>query len=169
VSGKFARRLPKQRVIEQRDRTFAPHLMAVPLGSTVSFPNFDPVFHNVFSVSPTRPFDLGIYKDRETREVKFDKEGFLRVGCNLHANMSAYLVVVAAPHYVITNNKGAYKFSRLEPGTYKSKTWIESLADPIVQTVEVKEGQNSLTIQAHGTRMTDLGTDKFGVPRGHAP
>jgi hemoglobin len=168
VSGKYARRSPKHRVIEQRDRMFAPHIMAVPLGSTVAFPNFDPVFHNVFSVSSTRAFDLGIYKNGESREVKFDKEGFVRLGCNLHANMAAYLVVVAAPHYVITNGKGAFKFSRLEPGKYRLKAWVESLAEPIVETVEVKPGANSFTVEARGAAVADLGTDKFGAPRGQA-
>src|SRR6185295_17355955 len=72
VDGKFAPRTPKQRIIEQRGRRFAPHVLAVPVGSTVSFPNFDPFFHNVFSLSPMRSFDLGIYRSGESREVTFD-------------------------------------------------------------------------------------------------
>ena len=74
-----------------------------PAGSTVSFPNFDPIFHNVFSTSPARAFDLGIYKNGESRDVTFAKEGLIRLGCNLHANMAAHVVVVAAPHYVVTD------------------------------------------------------------------
>src|SRR5439155_21884639 len=93
------KRTPKQRVIEQRNKTFMPHVMAVPVGSTVSFPNFDQIYHNVFSLSKAKAFDLGMYKNGETREVKLDKPGIIRIGCNLHANMSAYVVVVDAPHY----------------------------------------------------------------------
>jgi plastocyanin len=167
-SGKYPRRIPRHRVIEQRDRQFAPHVMAVPQGSTVSFPNFDPVFHNVFSVASTRAFDLGIYKNGETREVKFEKNGFLRVGCNLHANMSAYLVVVAAPHYVITNSEGAYKFSRLEPGSYNLEAWVESRPEPIRKTITIKEGENHFVLEVHGGTSSDLGTDKFGVSRDQA-
>ncbi|HEY6476018.1 MAG TPA: hypothetical protein VI456_05510, partial [Polyangia bacterium] len=92
VGAKKAKRKPKQRVMEQRDRQFAPRLLAIPAGSTVSFPNFDPVYHNVFSLSPARAFDLGIYKNGESRDVTFEKEGIVRLGCNLHANMTAHVV-----------------------------------------------------------------------------
>ena len=92
ASGKWKPRAPKQRVMEQRNREFLPHVLAVPVGSTVAFPNFDTVFHNVFSTSPLGAFDLGIYKKGEAREFTFDKEGIIRLGCNLHANMSAYIV-----------------------------------------------------------------------------
>ena len=169
ASGKWARRTPKQRIIEQRDRQFAPHVMMVPVGSTVSFPNFDPVFHNVFSVSPTKPFDLGIFKNGESRDVTFDKEGILRIGCNLHANMSAYLVVVAAPHYVVTQPDGKFRFKSLAPGKYKVRAWSERSAEPVTQMVDIKEGQNDVTIDVKGTAQADLGTDKFGNPRGSAP
>ena len=92
--------------------------MAVPVGSTVSFPNFDTIYHNVFSLSKTKPFDLGMYKSGETREVKVDKPGIVRLGCNIHANMSAYIVVVDAPHYVVDAD-GAFEFKNLAPGKYK--------------------------------------------------
>lgn len=170
ASGKWAKRTPKQRVIEQRDRQFAPHVMMVPVGSTVSFPNFDPVFHNVFSVSPTKPFDLGIFKNGESRDVTFDKEGILRIGCNLHANMSAYLVVVAAPHYVVTGPDGKFRFRSLPPGKYKVRAWSERSAEPVTQMIDVKEGPNDVTIDVKGApAQADLGTDKFGNPRGSAP
>jgi hemoglobin len=170
ASGKWAKRTAKQRIIEQRDRQFAPHVMMVPVGSTVSFPNFDPVFHNVFSVSPTKPFDLGIFKNGESRDVTFEKEGILRIGCNLHANMSAYLVVVAAPHYVVTDGNGKFRFRSLAPGKYKVRAWSERSTEPVTQLVEVKEGANDITIDAKGgAAQADLGTDKFGNPRGSAP
>jgi plastocyanin len=170
ASGKWAKRTPKQRVIEQRDRQFAPHVMMVPVGSTVSFPNFDPVFHNVFSVSPTKPFDLGIFKNGESRDVTFEKEGILRIGCNLHANMSAYLVIVAAPHYVVTDANGKFRFKSLPPGKYKVRAWSERSTEPLTQMIEVKDGANDVTLDVKGAAaQADLGTDKFGNPRGSAP
>jgi hemoglobin len=170
ATGKWPKRTAKQRVIEQRDRMFAPHVMMVPVGSTVSFPNFDPVFHNVFSLSPTKPFDLGIFKNGESRDVTFEKEGILRIGCNLHANMSAYLVVVAAPHYVVTDDAGKFRFKSLPPGKYKVRAWSERSTEPVTQMIDVKEGANDITVDAKGSAaQADLGTDKFGTPRGSAP
>ena len=170
ASGKWKKRTAKQRMMEQRDRQFAPRMLAISAGSTVAFPNFDPVFHNVFSTSHARAFDLGIYKNGETREVTFAKEGLIRIGCNLHANMSAYLVVVAAPHYVVTDPNGHFRFKSLAPGKYKVKAWSERSAEPVTQMVEIKEGPNDITIDTKGApAQADLGTDKFGNPRGSAP
>jgi hemoglobin len=166
ASGKYSKRPPRQRVVEQREREFAPHVMAVPVGSTVSFPNFDPVFHNVFSLSPTKAFDLGIYKNGETREVTFEKEGFVRLGCNLHANMAAYLVVVGAPHYVVTDEAGKFRFKSLQPGKYKVRAWTEMSTEPVTQNIEIKEGENTLELDAKASAaVRDFGTDKFGVKR----
>jgi hemoglobin len=166
LSGKSAKRAPKRRVIEQRDRQFAPHLLAVPVGSTVSFPNFDPVFHNVFSLSPVKAFDLGAYRNGETRDVTFEKEGFIRVGCNLHANMSAFLVVVKAPHYVVTDQAGRFKFRSLAPGKYAMRAWAESSTEPVSRTITIAAGDNTVKLELPGRPMVDLGTDKFGVTRG---
>ena len=144
--------------------------MVVPVGSTVTFPNFDPVFHNVFSLSPSRAFDLGIYKDGETREVQFTKEGVIDVGCNLHANMAATLIVVSAPHYVVTNAKGQFSFKSLALGDYTMKAWTEASAEPLTKIVHVKAGSNNVTIDVAPRTSSRLArSDKFGVPRGKVP
>ena len=119
VDGKWKPRTPKHLVVEQRNREFLPHLTAISVGSTVAFPNIDTVFHNVFSTSPAGAFDLGLYKVGESREFTFQKEGIVRLGCNLHANMSAYIAVVAAPAYVVTDDAGRCAFRHLPPGKYK--------------------------------------------------
>jgi plastocyanin len=169
ASGKWKKRTPKQRTIEQRNREFAPHMLAISAGSTVSFPNFDPIFHNVYSTSAPRSFDLGIYKNGESRDVTFSKEGLIRLGCNLHANMAAHLVVVAAPHYVVTDASGAFKFRSLPPGKYKLKAWAEDTAEPITQTIEIKSGENTVSVDVPRGSSVITATDKFGVPRGKAP
>jgi hypothetical protein len=135
----------------------------------VSFPNFDPVYHNVFSLSPARAFDLGIYKNGESRDVTFEKEGIIRLGCNLHANMTAHVAVVAAPHYVVTEPGGHYKFRSLAPGKYKLRAWAEDSTEPVTKTIEIKEGENTLDLDVPRGAPAGLGTDKFGLPRGKAP
>jgi plastocyanin len=166
VSGRWKPRTPKHVVLEQRNREFLPHVMAISVGSTVAFPNFDTVFHNVFSSSPQAAFDLGLYKAGEAREFKFDKEGIVRLGCNLHANMSAFIAVVAAPAYVVTDDKGNYSFRRVIPGRYKLKAWSERSKAPVVQDIVLKAGKNSIDVGVSGDAPTGPAPDKFGGKRG---
>lgn len=163
--GKVAKRPAKFRVIEQRNKTFAPHLMAVPVGSTVAFPNFDSIYHNVFSLSQPQRFDLGLYKSGDMRQVVFDKPGIVRLGCNIHANMSAYLVVVDAPHYVVTEQDGGFSFRSLKPGTYKVQAWSELSAEPTTTEITVKAGDNQTTIDLKGGAPQGPSQDKFGGAR----
>ena len=166
VTGKWPARTPKRRAVEQRDRTFLPHVMAIPVGSTVTFPNFDGVFHNVFSTSPLAAFDLGIYKAGEAREYTFQKEGIIRLGCNLHANMSAYIAVVSAPAYVITDDGGKFSFKHLAPGKYHLKAWSERSKTPITQDVTVKVGANDVKVGVQADAPAGPAPDKFGGKRG---
>jgi plastocyanin len=167
ASGKYRRRMPVHRTVEQRNRDFAPHILAVPTGSTVAFPNFDTIFHNVFSRSETAQFDLGIYRNGQSRELTFDKDGIVRLGCNLHSNMSAYVVVVSQPHYVITDKDGKFSFRSLEPGRYTARIWSERSV-PSAHEILVKPEANVLALDVAG-RTADAGTDKFGVARGKSP
>ena len=168
ASGKFPHRTPKQRVIEQRNREFAPKVLAVPVGSTVSFPNFDNIYHNVFSRSRARSFDLGMYKAGQARELTFDKEGLIRIGCNLHANMSAYVVSVAAPHYVVSEPGGKFAFRSLRPGRYRLRAWVENNDAPTVQDIEIKRDENTVAVTLSADGAARPQTDKFGVPHGDA-
>lgn len=165
----FARRAPKHRVMEQREREFAPHVLAVPVGSTVSFPNFDPIYHNVFSRSGVQPFDLGIYRGGQSRDLVFSKEGAVRVGCNLHSNMSAYLAVISAPHYVVADSTGRFAFKNVAPGRYRLRAWTENSSTPTLETVSIKRGENQVTVTLGVEVSGGLQTDKFGTPRGAAP
>lgn len=166
ASGRWKPRAPKRVVVEQRGREFLPNLVAVPVGSTVSFPNFDSVFHNVFSTSPLAPFDLGLYKAGEAREYRFDKEGIVRLGCNLHANMSAHIVVVAAPAYTVTDEKGSFSFKRVIPGRYKLRAWSVRSSAPITQDVTIKPGKNTFEIGVAADAPAGPLPDKFGGKRG---
>jgi plastocyanin len=166
ASGKWKPRRPKRHVVEQRSREFLPHLMAISVGSTVAFPNFDTVFHNVFSTSPLGAFDLGLYKVGEAREVTFQREGIVRLGCNLHANMSAYIAVVAAPAYVVTDDSGRFAFQHLAPGKYKLKAWSERSRAPITQDITITAGKNDVTVGVSGDAAPGPAPDKFGGKRG---
>jgi plastocyanin len=164
--NKWKPRTPKRVVMEQRNREFLPHVMAVSVGSTIAFPNADTVFHNVFSTSPTAAFDLGLYKVNEQREFTFQKEGIVRLGCNLHANMSAYIAVVSAPAYVVTDDQGKFSFRHLPPGRYKLKAWSERSKAPIAQDVTIKVGKNDVTVGVTGDAAPGPIPDKFGGKRG---
>jgi plastocyanin len=166
IGRKSAGRAPKKRIVEQRGREFLPHVLAVPVGSTVQFPNFDLVFHNVFSTSPTAAFDLGLYKGGDAREYTFAKEGILRLGCNLHANMSAYVAVVSAPHFVVTDDSGKFSFKHLQPGKYKLKAWNERSKNPVTMDVTIKAGSNDISVGVSGDAPAGYQPDKFGVKRG---
>lgn len=166
AQGKWKPRAPKARVMEQRNRDFAPKVLVVRLGSTVSFPNFDSVYHNVYSRSDAKAFDLGIYKNGQARELAFDKEGIVRVGCNLHANMSGYIVVVNAPHYAITDDKGAFTFKSLPPGKYRLRAYSEKSQTPTVQEITINADATTTAVLAVSADAAAPSLDKFGTPRG---
>jgi plastocyanin len=166
TQGKAKPRTPKRVVVEQRGREFLPHLTAISVGSTVAFPNFDTIFHNVFSTSPLGAFDLGLYKAGESREYTFQREGIVRLACNLHTNMNAYIAVVAAPAYVVTDETGHFTFKRLAPGKYRLKAWSERSKAPIAQDITIKAGKNEVTVGVPGDAAPGPSSDKFGVKRG---
>jgi plastocyanin len=159
-------RKKKERIMEQRNREFAPRLMLVPVGSTVSFPNYDKIFHNVFSASAVASFDLGLYREGQARSMTFEKEGFVKIGCNLHANMAATVVVIGAPHYVFTKDSGAFRFAKLVPGRYKLRAWSEKTKEPITQTVTIKAGANKVSVGVGADGASGPLPDKFGKARG---
>lgn len=171
VSAHARKRAPRHRIVEQRGRQFAPRVLVVPVGSTVAFPNFDAVYHNVFSRSETKPFDLGIYKGGQSRELVFDKEGLVRIGCNLHANMSAFVVVADAPHYAITDEQGGFFFRSLAPGKYRLRAYSDRRRTPHEQMVQVdatspgRAEAAPLRIELAPETPPGPATDKFGEPR----
>jgi plastocyanin len=109
--------------IEQRDRRFAPDLVVIPAGSAVSFPNFDPIFHNVFSLSKAKSFDLGNYPDGQSRTVTFPAPGLVAVYCHLHSNMSATIVVAPNRWATRADGKGGFTLADVPPGTYSVVAW----------------------------------------------
>ncbi len=117
---------PTQDALTQKNRHFDPEILVVPVGSTVSFPNQDPIFHNVFSLSKIKPFDLGYYPAGETRTVKFDKPGIVQVYCHIHPDMSAAIVVLATPYWTKPAEGGGFSLTGIPPGTYDLVAWHRS-------------------------------------------
>jgi hemoglobin len=165
IDGKYAKRTAKRRVVEQRNKTFSPRLLAVPPGSTVAFPNFDNFYHNVFSSSSTQPFDIGLYKNGQSREMKFAKAGLIRLGCNVHANMAAFIFVIDAPHYVPVDSANEFTFKSLNPGRYKARVWSERSAEPTELEIKIKDGVNTITFDVKGDAERGPSKDKFGTSR----
>ena len=116
----------------QKNKTFQPHILAVPVGSTVSFPNNDPLFHNVFSRSVPQPFDLGLYRSGQTRARTFTQPGTYRVFCNIHPQMTALVVVAPTPYVTTVGADGRFVLD-LPPGRYRL-TALSERAGPV--TVE---------------------------------
>jgi len=112
-------------VMDQRNETFVPHVLAITTGTTVDFPNSDKFYHNVFSLSKTKPFDLGRYATGNSRPVRFDRPGIVRVFCDIHSHMSAFILVFSHPFFALTDAEGRYRIENVPPGTYGVIAWNE--------------------------------------------
>jgi plastocyanin len=132
-------------VIDQRDKTFLPHITVVTVGTTIQFPNHDTVFHNVFAYFHAKKFDLGMYPRGASRSVTFDKTGLVSLLCNVHSEMSAYIMVVETPYYAVTDKQGRFRIKDLPTGTYVLHAWHESGASAS-QNVTVRAGIGPLSI-----------------------
>jgi plastocyanin len=111
--------------MDQRNETFLPHVLAVTVGSVIDFPNSDSTFHNVFSLSKAKHFDLGRYARGKSKAITFDKPGVIRVFCDIHSHMSAFILVFNHPYFAATDGDGRYRIDSLPPGTYSVAAWYE--------------------------------------------
>jgi len=109
----------------QKNKRFEPHLLVVPVGTLVDFPNEDPFFHNVFSLYKGKRFDLGLYEAGSSRSVRFDRSGVSFIFCNIHPEMSAAVVALETPYYAISNAAGEVHIRNVPPGRYRLEVWYE--------------------------------------------
>jgi len=124
---------PRRAAIRQRGETFVPRVIAVPVGSTVDFPNDDPIYHNVFSLSRARTFNLGRFPRGESRAVKFDKAGIVKVFCDIHSHMAASVVVFNHPWFTVPDADGNFEIGDLPPGNPQITAWHERLGDTTIR------------------------------------
>ncbi len=148
-------------VMDQRNLTFFPHVLPVLVGSRVQFPNHDKVNHNVFSLSRAKKFNLGSYKPGESGEVLFDKPGVVTLRCDVHAEMSAYILVLRNPYWALTDQEGRFQIpdrkyldehgmngiADLPPGKYFLKTWHEKLKGQKAPVVVPEKGNVSIQFE----------------------
>ena len=125
--------------MEQKNERFLPRVLPVAMGTTVAFPNGDPIFHNVFSLSSARTFDLGRYPRGDSRSVRFDKPGIVQVFCHIHNDMRAFVLVLDTPAYAMPGTDGRYALAGIPAGEYTLVAWHER-ASPIRRRVRVSVG-----------------------------
>lgn len=154
ASSRPPRPAPGSMEVVTRNKSLLPHVLVVPQGSTISFPNDDPISHNLFSLSPGNSFDLGLYRKGAGKSQKFDEPGIVNIYCNVHPNMSAVVHVMPTPYYGFANESGQYALD-VPPGRYRLVAWNEQ-GGTAESTIEVGEtgvtGNVVLTIDSRKFR-----------------
>jgi plastocyanin len=161
--------LPAQNLqLVQKNKSFEPHILVVPAGSMVEFPNRDPFFHNVFSLFEGKRFDLGLYEAGTSRMVRFDRPGISYIFCNIHPEMSAVVITLATPLYAISNREGQVVIGKVPYGRYLLHIWSEGMSpeneQPVTREITIAESATSLGLirvpQANGDHMAHK--NKYG-------
>jgi len=132
----------------QKNKSFQPGLVVIPVGGKVEFPNHDPFFHNVFSLYEGKRFDLGLYESGTTRFVQFDKPGISFIFCNIHAEMNAVVIALSTPYYAISDARGDVAIAHVPPGRYQLEIFHPAVAPDalrsVAREVTVAPEQNAL-------------------------
>ena len=144
--------------LAQRNKSFQPPLAVIPVGGKVEFPNYDPFFHNVFSLFEGKRFDLGLYESGTTRFVQFDKPGISFIFCNIHAEMSAVVIALATPYYAISDARGDISFPNVPPGRYQVQVFHSAVAPETLHamTREITIAPGATTLGTFTLAETDV-------------
>jgi plastocyanin len=132
---------PKKAVMDQKEMKFIPYLLPVVVGTTVDFPNHDTNWHNVYSKGGPKDFDLGLYAPGKTRSMRFDKPGTVRILCNAHPNMEAFIVVKEHPYFSAADKGGNYRIDRVPLGKYRIQVWHPQLGITEAPVELVRDGE----------------------------
>ncbi len=153
--------------LTQKNKSFIPHVLVIPVGSEVEFPNRDPFFHNVFSLFEGKRFDLGLYEAGSTRNVRFDKAGISYIFCNIHPEMSAVVIAVGTPYYGTSDKRGQIEIPNVPVGRYTLRMWYEAALpdklDALTREVKISEGSANLgLLRLDGTELAQTHKNKYG-------
>jgi plastocyanin len=148
---------PRAATIVQKLKRFSPHVIAVPAGATVEFPNRDPIFHNAFSNFAGQPFDVGLYPPGSSQKVRFQRAGVVRVFCNIHPTMSAVIVVTPTPYNAISNKAGDFSITGVEPGSYRLRVFHERASEQTLQALE-----RTVTVDQPNVQLAAIGISESG-------
>ena len=156
--------LQPTRELSSRDKVFVPHVLAVPVGGEVSFPNVDEIMHNVFSITRGNRFDLGLYKSGARKTYVFETPGLVRIYCNIHPQMSAVVLVRDNPYFAWAEPDGSFSIDDVPPGDYTIKVWSElgEAAQPVTVGADGLSGVQLAVDVSRYTRKPHL--NKFGKP-----
>jgi len=159
---------PGRFTLIQKNRMFTPHLLVIPVGSVVAFPNADPFFHNVFSLFNGKRFDLGLYEAGKSKDVVFSREGVSYIFCNIHPEMSAVVLALSTPYFAIAGQDESLLLDNIPAGDYEIHVWIEGLTQPdldrLVRHVHLSSGgSQSISLDARDlSRQPASHINKFG-------
>lgn len=147
--------------LAQKNKQFEPHILVVPVGAAVEFPNLDPWFHNVFSLFDGKRFDLGLYEAGDSRIVHFDREGVSYIFCNIHPQMSGVVVALKTPYWAISDGRGDISFSNVPLGRYMLHIWSEMAAPEILNAAS---RQLTITQDEHALGTIRIATTPAAPP-----
>jgi plastocyanin len=158
VNGAMERSFPARPAqMIQKNKTFTPHVVAIPLGGSVSFPNLDPIFHNAFSNFNGQIFDVGLYKPGSSRTVTFKRAGVVRVFCNIHPQMSAVIAVLDTPYFAVTDRGGSFAIDNVPPGEYQFHVFHERAAQETLDSMAHK-----ITVETAALELPPLSISEIG-------
>ena len=141
----------------QKNKTFTPHVVAIPVGGTVAFPNLDPIFHNAFSNFNGQIFDVGLYKPGSSRTVAFKRPGIVRVFCNIHPQMSAVIAVLDTPYFAVSNKAGSFEIHNVPPGDYQFHVFHERASPETLDSLARK-----ITVEAAAPELSPVTISESG-------
>jgi plastocyanin len=154
--------------VVQQGHAFVPHVLIVPVGAKVEFPNHDLVFHNAFSLFDGERFDLGLYEGGGTKRVLFDRPGIAYVFCNIHYDMSAVVVALSTPYYGLTDRHGLVKLVGVPPGQYRLRIWAEGASPDTLmrlsRELRIDKDLSIGNIRVETAPMLMTHTNKYGLP-----
>jgi len=148
---------PRRAQMVQKDRHFLPHVLAVSVGSTVDFPNRDPIYHNAFSNFSGTKFDIGLYPPGTSRATAFTEPGIVRVYCNIHPTMSAIIAVMPVPWYAVSTPTGKFSISNVPPGEYRIHFFYERALPDVLRFLE-----HPITVPAAGLSLPLISISETG-------